>query len=291
MRRGAFYLILMISITLMSTFAGCITQSAKPGEMGKIKIVTTISPLADMISKVGGEKVEVISILPPGASPHVFEPSIEQLKNAANSAALMKIGLSFDDWADKIASASYSNMKIFVLSDNVTLNKDKNPHIWLSLKRAIIIVENIHSYLSELDPASKQYYEGNAAEYIEKIKAKDREFSEGFNKKHNKKFVQFHDAWNYFAEDYGLQIVATIEPFPGKEPTPQYLADVEKIIRDNNIKVVFSEPQLNDRIVNFLAEELKINVEILDPEGANKELKEYLSLMQYNYEKILNSFN
>jgi zinc transport system substrate-binding protein len=290
-KRGIFCLALILLLTLASVFTGCTPQSAKPGATGKIKIVTTIPPLADMISIVGGERVEVISIVPPGASPHLFEPSFEQLKSAANSAALMKIGLKLDDWADKIARASSDNMKIFTLSDNVPLDEKNNPHIWLSLKRAIIIVENISSHLSELDPANKSYYAENAAKYIEEIKAKDEEFSEGFNKKHDKKFVQFHEAWSYFAEDYQLQIVATIEPSPGKEPMPKYLAEVEKIIMDNNIKVVFSEPQLNDRVVNFLAEELNIRVQILNPIGGSEELKEYLSLMQYNYEKILNSFN
>jgi len=244
-----------------------------------------------MISIIGGERVDVISILPPGASPHIFEPSIGQIKDAVNSTTLMKIGLKLDDWADKIARASSNNMKVFILSEDVPLDEKNNPHIWLSLKRAIIIVENITSHLSELDPANKSYYTENAAKYIEEINAKDKEFSEGFDKKHDKKFVQFHEAWSYFAEDYGLQIVATIEPFPGKEPSPKYLADVEKIIIDNNIKVVFSEPQLNDRIVNFLSEELNVKVQVLDPIGGSEGLTKYLSLMQYDYEKILNSFN
>ena len=291
MRRGAPFLILAVSLVLTFTFSGCVAHNTKPDQTGKIKIVTTIPPLADMISKVGRENVEVLSILPPGASPHTFEPSIEQLKDAADSIALMKIGLKFDDWADKIAKASSSDMKVFLLSDNVPLDKENNPHIWLSLKQAIIIVENISLYLSEIDPANSQFYEQSAAKYIEEIKAKDSRFSEGFEKKHDKKFIQFHEAWNYFAEDYGLQIVATIEPFPGKEPTPKYLTDIEEIIRENDIKVVFSEPQLNDRIVLFLSDEMDIKVQILDPIGGSEERMGYLSLMQYNYEKILNSFN
>ena len=108
----------------------------------------------------------------------------------------------------------------------------------------------------------------------------------------NKTFVTFHEAWFYFAQAYGLEVAEAFEPFPGKEPTPEFLAHFMKTIKEKNIKVVFTEPQFSAESIQQVASDLHIKISTLDPEGGGTpETSSYIGMMRFNADAIYKALN
>jgi zinc transport system substrate-binding protein len=267
----------------------------------KLRVVATIYPLADMAANVGGARVLVQTLLPPGANPHTFEPRPSQVAEISRSRVFIKVGAGLDFWASKFAAAaSGKDLKVVDASRDQSLissdgerqkaprgnraGKQGNPHFWLDPISAMVIVDNIAKAMGEADPERAGIYLENAQKYKEKLRALDAEIRKTVAGFKVKEFVAFHSAWVYFARRYGLRLAAVIEPFPGKEPSPRYLADVVAITRNLGAKAIFAEPQLNPKAARIIAREAGTKILYLDPIGG-PELpgrKSYLELMRYN---------
>lgn len=267
-------------------------QEEAQQEAQKVKATTTIYPLYDLLKNVGGDAVEATFITKPGQCPHFFELTPVEVRKMENVDIVFKIGLGFDDWADEgIRSISRDAGDVEVIEVNKGIGLiDKNPHIWLSPKNAIKITENIKDFLILFDPKNKNLFERNSQKYIEELRALDREMEGKVSSFKQRKFIAFHEAWVYLAKDYGLEQIASIEPFPGKEPTPEYIVKLQKLIKENNIDFIFIEPQMSTEVVNFLAEDMDLEIYTLDPLGGVKGRETYIDLMLYNlgqFEKAL----
>jgi len=280
--------LLLILITFLSFASLTYGESS-----AKIKVVATIFPLADLAKNVGGDRIEVITLLPPGASPHTFDPTPKQVEKLAEAHLLVQIGAGLDDWAAKLVKAAANpDLVIIETSEKIELIKDEehhthtggNPHIWLDPIIAKKIVSNIGEALKEIDPRYTSYYEENTSEYLAELDRLDQEIKERISKFKIKDFVSFHSAFIYFAKRYGLNQAAVIEEFPGKEPTPKYLAEVLKVIKDTGVKAVFAEPQLNPKTTEVVASESGVELLFLDPLGdpETPERNTYIKLIRYN---------
>lgn len=258
---------------------------------GKLKVVVTIPPLADFVHEVGGDRVEVTNLLPPGASPHTFEPTPSQARAAAEADLVVRIGLDADHWIDGLLP---SNVPVITAAEleGIELiyegqsheHEGANPHVWLDPAYAKLISSAIASELAKLDPAGKAEYEKNLSGYLaglDSLDAKIRSAVKGFG---SKAYVSFHPAWVYFARRYGLQRVAVIAESPGKEPTPRHLAEVIEAVRKSGAKAVFAEPQLSPKAAQVIAREAGVEVLFLDPLGRQKE--SYVELMTRNLEAL-----
>ncbi|HPY08972.1 MAG: metal ABC transporter substrate-binding protein [Patescibacteria group bacterium] len=263
-------------------------------EVNKIKVATTIFPLYDLAQEIGGEKVETILLLPPGASPHTFEISPQKVKDLAGSQLLFMIGLKLDDWAINLVNKT-NDVKVVDLSTAVELQTlteegdetgDFDPHYWLSPQQAKLIVNQIAKELSVLDEANSEYYLVRAQSYQQKIEEKITTWQSTLAKMENKNLVVFHDAWGYFASDFNLNIVANLEPFPGKSPSPKYLEEINKIIKQYQVKTLFVEPQLAINMAQTFAQDLDLEIRVLDPLGGLDNRDSYLSLIEYNVNEI-----
>jgi ABC-type Zn uptake system ZnuABC Zn-binding protein ZnuA len=240
---------------------------------------------------VGGDKVTVITIMPPGASPHTFEPTYDTIRQAGGIKALFKIGCGLDDWAQKVTASLGSNIAVVEVSKGIQLRHlddgSVDPHYWLSLANGSIIAENIADSLAGLDPTNKDYYVKNLVAYQQLLTKEDEAIKKKMAGLRNKTFVTFHEAWFYFAQAYGLKVAQAFEPFPGKEPTPEFLARFIKTIKENNIKVVFIEPQFSAEAIRQVANDLHVKIGVLDPEGgAAPETKTYIDMMRFNADAI-----
>jgi len=107
----------------------------------------------------------------------------------------------------------------------------------------------------------------------------------------DKKMITFHDAWAYFAEEFGLEIVGTFEPFPGKQPTPRYLAELQDVARRNKVKAVFSEPQLSDQAIASFVKDIGLELYVLDPLGGIEGRDSYIKLLTYNTDVIVEALS
>jgi zinc transport system substrate-binding protein len=211
------------------------------------------------------------------------------------------IGVEFDDWAEQLAESEY--VQILDLSQGIELKEGEDhedeaghedsheehdhegldPHYWLAPANAKIIATTVTQKMIAIDPASREYYQTNLSSYLLKLDKLQTDSQQKLAKLENRKLITFHNAFTYFAASMDLEIVTTIEPFPGKEPTAAYLAEVGEIIKKEKIKILFKEPQLSEAVVNALAEDYGAQVYTLDPEGGGVEgIDSYEQLIRYN---------
>jgi zinc transport system substrate-binding protein len=270
-----------------------------PASADKIKVVATIAPLADFARQVGGNKVEVTLLLPPGASPHIFEPTPKVVREISQARLFLKIGSGLEFWADRMLHSAPTNILIVDSSSGVDLIKgvshdhdhdhlkhdeqtNPDPHIWLDPLICTQIITKIEAALSRTDPSNALYYKKNAAAYQEKLRELDKEISGRTKLFRTREYVTFHSAWNYFSRRYGLKVAAVIEESPGKEPAPRHVKKIIEILEGLNTRVVFAEPQFSPKIAETIAREAGAKVFFLDPEGGQKGRATYIEMMRYN---------
>jgi hydroxyethylthiazole kinase-like uncharacterized protein yjeF len=254
-----------------------------------VLVAASIAPLADFARQVGSDHVQVITLVPPGASPHTYELTPAQVEQTAKAHLLVLNGVGLEYWADKlIQSADNPNLIVVDTSQGIEiLGRDAgelggNPHIWLDPQNAIIQVEQIRQALLQADPAYGGDYRANAERYIAELEALDQEIANEVATWSSRQFIAFHPAWAYFARRYGLKQAAVIERSPGREPSPAEVAQVVETARRIGAKAIFAEPQFSSRAAQTIAEESDAEVLFLDPLGASLDDPSYLDLMHYN---------
>jgi ABC-type Zn uptake system ZnuABC Zn-binding protein ZnuA len=149
------------------------------------------------------------------------------------------------------------------------------------------MVLQIAKKLSEVDITNNAYYKTNANNFINTLSGKDIEWQNKLNQLDKKDLVVFHDAWGYFSAHFGLNVLATFEPFPGKTPSPQHLINLQQKIKKYNVNALFVEPQLSQEAIKALADDLQISIKILDPLGGIDGRQNYIDLLDYNVNNIV----
>jgi zinc transport system substrate-binding protein len=275
----------------------------------KLVVAATIFPIYDLVKEVGGDKVEAYLILKPGASPHTFESLPSQVKALQSASLFFYNGLMLDDWAKDIGRDSstqlvdlshYVELKGFEEENDHHHDKEEeedhnhgdiDPHYWLSPANAKYMVEAIANYLSQQDEENSLYYQNRAQDYIITLEEKALQWQEKITGLEKRDLVVFHGAWNYFADYFGLNIVASFEPFPGQTPSPQYIIELENVIKEHNINTIFIEPQLSQEAVMSLANDLAVEIKTLDPLGGVDSRLNYINLIDYNINTIYQALN
>jgi len=274
-----------LAIILAIILAGC-SERIQGGD--SVRVAVSIPPLADMARQIGGDRVSVVTLVPPGASVHTYEPTPRQVQFISTAHLLILNGVNLEFWAPKVIDAANNpRLRVIYTAQGLTLleqasEEGGNPHVWLDPINAIYQAKRISDALVEVDPEHQGVYRENAARYIAELQALDEEIRRETATWTHRRFVAFHSAWVYFAQRYGLEQVAAIEEFPGKEPSPEYLARVVDMVRELNVPVVFAEPQLPLRAAEAVAAEAKVKVITLDPLGGTAGRETYIDLMRYN---------
>ncbi len=262
-------LIMVLVLVLMAAFvAGCLVSEdqAEQEDFGMV-VAVSILPQKDFVERIGKERVSVIVMIPPGASPATHEPSPGQLKEVSRARLYVRIGhIPFENaWMDNIVEAN-SDLTVIDSSDEIEIVAN-DPHIWLSPTLAKTQVEHICDALIEIDPENRDYYVGNKEEYMDELDNLDYDIRKNLSGIKNRKFMIFHPAWGYFARDYQMeQIPIEIE---GKEPSASDLARLVDTAKANNITVVFTAPQFNSESAEVIAEEIGGVVVPIDPLAAD----------------------
>lgn len=157
-----------------------------------------------------------------------------------------------------------------------------DPHVWLDPQRAQLIVRAVAEELGKVDGKNTLAYRQRATEVDRSLVELDHEAEERLKKLTKKGFVTFHGSFGYFAERYKLNIMAVIEPFPGSQPTGEYVAKVLAAIKDKKVPALYSEPQLDARPAKVLADEAKIPLGVLDPVGGGKDTDTYEKMIRFD---------
>jgi zinc transport system substrate-binding protein len=258
----------------------------------KLKIVTSFYPLLEFTKQIGGNRVEVSSLVPIGIEPHDFDPTIRQIQNAETADILIYNGAGLEKWIEKINVKSKvdASQNLSLLNSN---GEDKSgmydPHVWLDPVLAKGQVESIRNALMNADPLNAKYYSENANKFIEKLDKLDDDIRGELLdcKKHD--FISFHNSFSYFAKRYGLNQHSIYGLSPEGEILPQKLQQIIQLAKDKAINTIYSESLIDPRFANVVAEEIPNGkVMVLSPiEGINqKEQNQGIGYLDKMYENI-----
>lgn len=275
------YLILLF-IPLAFLLTGCQNQKTE-----KTDIVTSFYPTYVFTKAIVGNEVSVKNILPPNQEVHDFEPSAKEMATMTDSKVFIYNDNNLEKWAGQVNN---KGIKIEAAAD---VNKiETDPHTWLSPKEAIVEVKTIAKGLEEQFPEHKLDFEKNAAVYITKLEAIDRQYEQLKTTKERVIITQ-HDAFSYLARDYGLTAIPITGLDPESEPSGATLAELKNKIQQYHVTTVFSENNSSNKLADALAKEANVKVIGLNTMeiATNQDLSEesnYLTDLQSNL-KILES--
>lgn len=255
-------------------------------DSGKIGVVVTLLPQDEFVEKVGGDRVEVTVMIPPGANPHTYEPTPGQMTAVAQAEMYAKVGSGVEFelvWLDKLIdqnkdmqvvdcssgidfieiNATADNHEDVESEDNGHSHQSQDPHIWMSPRNVMIMIENICNGLVQTDPENKNRYESNRDIYINQLSQLDKEIHTGLAEIKNRVFMVYHPAFGYLAHDYDLIMLPVADE--GKQPTASGLANLISQAKESNIRVIFVEPQFDPESARTIADEIGATVASIDP--------------------------
>ncbi|MGC9100321.1 MAG: metal ABC transporter substrate-binding protein [Caldisericum sp.] len=280
--RKVFILILVV-LFLGTLFTGCRSKT----ESSKLKVAVTIYPFYDAVKSIGGDLVDVFVIVLPGSSPHTYVLTPQDLQNLENVSVIFENNFGLEEFLKSVISSLTARVvNVSEPLKNVVELHNGNPHLWLNPEYFVIQSEVIKNTLVELDPIHKDVYEKNYENYKKAILNKASELRQKLVNLPNRNVITFHDAFPYFAEYFGINILASIEPDPNKLPTPKQIIEIENLIKKYNVKVVFKEPQLSSDIYKSIVEDTHVKVLSLNPIGDGVKIKTYTDLIEYNVNTI-----
>jgi ABC-type Zn uptake system ZnuABC Zn-binding protein ZnuA len=311
MRPGRVFLAVAVAIVAASMVAACSGDGAAtmlPGDSGAttdpvagaLRVVTTTTVFADLVRNVGGDLVEVTSLVPKGGDVHTFEPRPADIRAVAQSQLLVMNGLGLDDWLEgtmtNAAAAGTPLLKLGVDLPGVELlpgdqPDTQNPHLWLDVKYAELYVDRISSALASADPAHAARYEEQAMAYRDRLDALDASVRSKIETipEANRTLVTFHDAFPYYARAYGITIVGVAVEAPGQDPSASETSALIAAIRDAGVKAIFSEAQFPTRLVDQIAAETgaKVVSNLYDDALGDPPISSYEAVITWDTDQLV----
>nr|WP_321435336.1 zinc ABC transporter substrate-binding protein [uncultured Campylobacter sp.] len=248
--------------------------------IAKPVVIASIAPVEYLAKAVGGDKIEVQSLAK--GDVHSYEPKPNDMKAVAKARIFIAAGLEFEEvWIPRF-KASAKNLVVVKSDAKIAKLKEErgeqaehdekyeahaDPHVWLNPMLAITMARNISDALIDMDKANKDFYLENFQKLMNDLLAFDESAKNELAGLKNRKFVVYHPAWGYFAAHYDLEQISIERS--GKEPKIDEMASTVKMIKDENIKVIFADPNRSQKSAQILASQTGAKVELLDPLGYN----------------------
>jgi zinc/manganese transport system substrate-binding protein len=284
------------ALAAIAAFAGLRAGPASADD--KLKVLATFSILADFAKNVGGDRVEVTSLVGPNGDAHVYAPVPADAKKIADAKLVISNGLGFEGWMSRLIRASGSKAPVVVATTGIRPRKmgpgqgDADPHAWQSIANAKIYVANIRAVFDAADPAGTAAYQGNSAAYLAKLDALDEEVRAAIAKipPERRRVISTHDAFGYFQQTYGVEFVAPQGASTEAEPSARDVARIITQIKRQKIPAVFLENVIDPRLMQRIAQESgariggKLYSDALT--AATGEAPTYIELMRHNVGQI-----
>lgn len=260
--RPTISLLIIFLVVVTGMISGCATNPSVSSQTEHL-VTTSISPLADLIRQVGGDKVKVVNLVPAGSDPHDFDPTPSDMRQVANSTIFFANGAGEELYLDKLVkNAGGNKLQVVVLSDGLpilekTAASPGNPHLWLDVQNAQAYVAKIRDALSQAFPADRDYFTQNAQAYLRQLRNLDSWVKEQVAQvpETNRKMIVFHNAWSYYAQRYGLTVLRPVVNAGESEPSAKDYAQLLTLIKDNHVRAVFGEAGFNPKLVQQLAKD------------------------------------
>ena len=278
--------------------------SAAAPAAAAVRVVATTVDLTALAAAVGGDLVEVETVVPPGSDPEAFEPRPGDLDKVRHADVLIRVGLGYDYWLDRLtgqiadkrlmrggegyvdASAGIPLLEIrgqSVVNEGGHAHGVANPHYWLDPENAAIVTAGIAEALARRAPAQAPRILANRERFLAGLNAELQRWSTRLAGFAGVKLIAYHNSWPYFARRFRLDIVDFVEPKPGVAPSPAHLARLIAEGRRGNVRAILHEPYEPDDSSRLLAQKLGVPFVLLATSvGSVAGVKDYLDLFEYN---------
>jgi zinc/manganese transport system substrate-binding protein len=247
---------LRAALAALTMMLGATPQHAE----ARINVVASFSILADFVKNVGGDRVNVTSLVGPNGDVHVYAPSPQDAKTIADARLVVINGLGLEGWLPRLLQSSGSKATVVTASTGVSplkLGSEADPHAWQSVVNAKIYVTNIRDALVQADALDGDYFRQNADRYLAELDALDREVRNEMEKipPARREVISTHDAFGYFAKDYGIAFIAPLGVSTETEPSARDIATLIVQVKKDEIPAVFLENITDDRLMRRISEE------------------------------------
>ena len=272
-------------------------------------VTTSTTDLKALVQSVGGKRVQVESLAPPLHDPHALEVKPGQLSKIKDASLLVRIGLDHEPWLDH-ALRTLSDRRFVRDSPNYLdtskgiqllqaetprVRADKgahvhgfgNTHYWLDPENSKPITAAILEALARLAPGERLYFEANRKRFLDQLDERLKIWFRAMARLKGTRVVTVHETWPYFAQRFGLVVVAVVEPTPGVPPSPSYLAGLIQKMRDSGIKLLIAEPYSNASVVRQVTSQSGATaITLISSVGGGSEASDYLSLFDLNIKRL-----
>jgi ABC-type Zn uptake system ZnuABC Zn-binding protein ZnuA/ABC-type Mn2+/Zn2+ transport system permease subunit len=287
--------------------AGC-GDSGSDSDSNRVSVVATTTQIGDWVREVGGEKVDVTQVLAPNTDPHDYEPRPDDVADTADAQIVFENGDDLDHWIDTVVSDSGSDAKLVDLGADVPVKLPGetegeeasrfDPHWWHDPRNVEEAVREIATQLTAVAPEDRETFEANAAAYEAKLKALDSGIQQCMASvpAADRKLVTDHDAFGYFANRYGIEVVGAVIPSQTTQaqPNAQDVSDLADLIRKEDVKAIFPESSLSPELAETIASQTGAQVgqelygDTLGPEGSSGDT--YLKMEAANANATVEGF-
>ncbi len=280
----------ILILLLLSALCVVLPATAADKPAGKVRVFVSILPAAYFVERVGGPNVEVSVLVGPGQDPHTFEPTPKLMTKLANAKVLFKIGFPFEETIIKKMGSTFKNVEAVDLQQGIKLRAmteeeaeakeaehkhghgdaeereheaaEMDQHTWLDPQLAKIQAKTVADTLIRIDPPRKDQYEKNLLGFQADLDAVHEQLKKALAPVKGKSFFVFHPAYGYFGDAYGLKQVPV--QIGGKEPTAKQLARLIDLAKEDEVKVIFVQPQFSKKSAEALAKAIRGAVVPLD---------------------------
>ncbi len=257
------YEVLALTLVLLLPACGMPAPEATLPPEGGVNVTVSILPQQYFWERIGGDRANISVMVPPGFSPATYEPRPSQIEELGAAQIYARIRVPFEEaWMERIAAAN-ENVLIVDQSEGIERIGGTNPHIWLSPKLVKIQAQTIYKSLVEVDPSNESFYRANLEAFLADLDELDATIRGALSGLQNRSLMVFHPAWSYFARDYGLEMIP-IE-IEGSEPSAAEMAALIQTARENNIRVIFAQPEFSTQSAETIAQEIDGRVLLISP--------------------------
>ena len=286
---------ILAALLLAALLAACGGGDSATDGDGKVKVVTTLPLFADLVRQVGGDRVEVTSLAPAGADPHTFEPAPQDIRQVESASIAFGNGLNLEPSTEKIIQANLKGGARYVKLAETAEEQgaqvmDDNPHLWLDIENVKLYLGIIRDSLTAIDKGGEVSYNQSYQSSVGKL---DEIASYGRGRiasipAANRKLVTTHDAFPYLARYFGLSIVAFAEEEPGREPSPNDIANLTNGLKDQDVPAVFTEPQIEgaNKTLERAASDAGVQVCTLYSDSLDDRVKSYEELIRFDADEL-----
>jgi manganese transport system substrate-binding protein len=302
-------ILMPLTLVIVLALSACSKETNKKSE--KLQVVATYSIIYDLVKNIGGDKVEIHSLVPIGANPHEYDPLPKDLMKTTDADIVFYNGLNLEQgnsWFKKLLKSSNKSGKdapVYMVSEGVSpiylqsngLEGETDPHAWLDIRNGIIFAKNIRDGLVKEDPKNKEYYQKNAEAYIAKLEKLHEQTVTDLNKiPEQKRFlITSEGAFKYFSKAYNLQSGYIWEINSEGQGTPSQIKNVVDLIKSKNVKVLFVETSVDPRSMETVSRETGAPIAgtvFTDSLGKPGEAGDtYYKMMEWNTKTIIEALN